>query len=165
MTSKVRNYLLPFVMVSLKPRTIIEKVIVTVWFLLHVVIAILFIIGTIYMSTQTISHYHNSHLSPQEYGKLIKQTYPVYDNLTDEQVGSKFLAKRQMLKKSWIGETLTTEDFKARNIIMDFDATLNTDWINDVKTFAYFVFIPSIIGLIGSNFVLSNVYKIWKKHD
>ncbi len=156
------NFLLPFAMFKLKTKTLVEKLIVTIWFFIHIAIIIFFILGAVYTVPQLLAHIHNKHLTATEYGQLIKEKYPVYNDLSDQELGNKFLVRRDTLKgKTFVGQIVSGEDYN----LMYFDASLNTDWTNDVKTFAYFVFIPSIIGLIGSNFVLSSVYKIWKKHD
>lgn len=133
----------PFSMLREKPKFIFEKIIITFWFFVHSLIIIFFIAGLFYTGFQAIQHYHNANLSTQERNTIFREQNPGISRIVDNKPSK-----------------LTDEDIKQMDFIT---LDLNIDWVNDFKIFAIFILIPSIIGLLISNFIFLSLYKIWEK--
>ena len=166
----------PFYILSQKPKSIIGKLLVSFWFLGHFVLISVYLILAVVLVNDTIKKFKNSRLSDSEIGRIIKQEYPEYKDLSDEKVGNLYLNKYKDKNLNTPEKTIVIRDKKTgetkeikQNELADYGLPeinnlfldIQTNWTDNILQI-FLITVGLEIFFVLSNWIELSLYKIWE---
>lgn len=174
--SHIKNLFNPFYLLSLKSKKGTSKFLVTLWFIGHMIIILIYVIFVVVSAGYTFQKYNNTHLTFKDYGQIIKERYPEYNNFSDEDLGSLYIKKFQNKDLSKLDKQIILRDntgrayeIKAQSDLAYFGFPeinnillgIQTNWEENVFQIVMATIVLEIFFVI-SNWIGLTLYKIWE---